>query len=110
VHRDPLEWGRDVLHSVPQDPQLFMSESRSTHWSLHKVVPLFMHAGPHRAFTQDSPALQARPQTPQFFRSEKIFTQEPLQAISSWEQETSAVTVTKAVVTAVVAGRTHCPF
>jgi hypothetical protein len=62
------------------------------------VVPLSVQADPHRAFTEISWLPQARPQTPQFSLSEKIFTQELSQTISPWIQDNSGVIVMRALV------------
>jgi hypothetical protein len=97
-HNDPVAWGRNVLHSVPQVPQLFISVSRLTQLSPHKLVRLSVQAGPHRAFTQISWLPQARPQTPQLFLSEKTFTQELPQGIWPEEQDNSGVIIRGALV------------
>jgi hypothetical protein len=81
MQEDPFALDTRDGHSDPQDPQFFISVSRSTHVSSHKLVPLSVHAGPHRAFTQVSWLPQVRPQTPQFFLSVNISTQELPQGI-----------------------------
>jgi len=87
VQPDPFELDRNVGHSVPQTPQLLLSVSRSTHVSPHKLVPLWVQAGPHRAFTHTCSLPQVRPQTPQFFLSEKRSVQVLPQRVSRPEQD-----------------------
>jgi hypothetical protein len=113
MHEDPTALDTSDGHSVPQVPQFFISVSRLTHVSSHKLVPLFVHAGPHRAFTQISWLPQVRPQTPQFFLSVKISTQELPQGIWPDEQDNSGVIVTRGLVFttgAEISCRRHRPF
>jgi hypothetical protein len=60
-------------------------------------VLLSVHAGPHRASLQISSSPQARPQTPQFFLSEKTFVHELPQGISPLEQDNSGDIVIRVV-------------
>lgn len=111
-HRDPSELAGDDGQDVPQAPQFCVSVFKSTQVLSHKVSVLFEQAGPHRPFRHFSWLLQERPQTPQFFVSVRIFTQELLQMSWPAEQESSGVIVTPAVAveTGVSSGGRHVPL